>query len=44
MAAFCSPPKKPRPARLYLLKKIHKNPMGIRPIVSSYYSAMVNIS
>ena len=29
MVAFCSPTKKAHPARLYLLKKIHKNPMGI---------------
>ena len=41
---FCSPPKKVRPARLYLLKKLHKNPMGIRPIVSSCCSATENIS
>ena len=39
MVAFCSPPKKVRPARLYFLKKIHKTPMGIRPIVSSCESA-----
>ena len=44
MVAFCSPPKKVCPARLYLLKKIHKNPMGIRPIVSSCDSATENIS
>ena len=41
---FCSPPVKTRPARLYFLKKIHKNPMGIRPIVSSCSSATENIS
>ena len=44
MVDFCSPPKKARPARLYFLKKIHKNPMGIRPIVSSCESPTENIS
>ena len=44
MVAFCSPPKKVRPARFYLLNKIHKNPMGIHPIVSSCDSATENIS
>ena len=44
IVAFCSPPIKVRPARLYMLKKIHKNPMGIRPIVSSCSSATENIS
>ena len=44
MIAFCSPPKKARPARLYFLKKIHKNPMGVRPIVSSCESPTENIS
>ena len=44
MVAFCSSSKKARPARLYLLKKIHKNPMGIRPIVSSCESPTENIS
>ena len=44
MVAFCSPPKKVRPARLYFLKKIHKTPMGIRPIVSSCESVTENIS
>ena len=44
MVAFCSPSKKARSARLYLLKKIHKNPMGIRPIVSSCESPTENIS
>ena len=32
---FCKPPKQTRTSRLYFLKKIHENPMGIRPIVSS---------
>ena len=41
---FCSPPKKARPARLYMLKKLHKNPTGIRPIVSSCESPTENIS
>ena len=31
----CRPPKEYRTSRLYFLKKIHKNPMGIRPIVSA---------
>lgn len=31
----CLPPTKHRTSRLYFLKKIHKTPMGIRPIVSS---------
>ena len=44
MVAFCSPPKKARPARLYFLKKIHKTPMGIRPIVSSCDCPTENIS
>ena len=44
MVAFCSPPKKVRLARLYFLKKIHKTPMGIRPIVSSCESVTENIS
>ena len=32
---YCLPPPKVRPGRLYFLKKIHKRPHGIRPIVSS---------
>ena len=32
---FCKPPKQTRTSRLYFLKKVHKNPMGIRPIVGS---------
>ena len=44
MVDFCSPPKKAHPARLYFLKKIHKNPMGIQPIVSSCESPTENIS
>ena len=32
---FCKPPIKHRASKIYFLKKIHKNPMGIRPIVSS---------
>ena len=42
--AFCSPPNKARLARLYFLRKIHKSPMGIRPIVSSCESPTENIS
>ena len=41
---FCKPPKQTRTSRLYFLKKIHKNPMGIRPIVSSYNSITEPIS
>ena len=44
MVEFCSPSKKARLARLYFLKKIHKSPMGIRPIVSSCESPTENIS
>ena len=44
MVDFCYPPKKARPTRLYFLKKIHKNPMGIRPIISSCESPTKNIS
>ena len=44
MVDFCSPPKKARLARLYFLRKIHKNPMGIRPIVSSCEGPTENIS
>lgn len=44
MIQYCSPPKRARLARLYFLKKIHKSPMGIRPIVSSCESPTENIS
>lgn len=44
MYLFCLPPPKARLARIYFLKKIHKNPMGIRPIVSSCLSPTENIS
>ena len=44
MLDFCSPPKKARLARLFFLRKIHKNPMGIRPIISSCESPTENIS
>ena len=44
MVEFCSPPKRARLARLYFLKKIHKSPMGVRPIVSSCESPTENIS
>ena len=33
--SFLKPPDTPRTQRLYFLKKIHKNPHGIQPIVSS---------
>ena len=41
---FCKPPKHTRTSRLYFLKKIHKNPMAIRPIVSSCNSITEPIS
>ena len=44
MVDFCSPPLNARLARLYFLKKLHKTPMGIRPIVSSCESPTENIS
>ena len=44
MTSFCRPPPQHRTAQLYFLKKIHKNPMGIRPIVSSVNSITENIS
>ena len=44
MKDFCSPPAEHRTARLYFLKKIHKNPMSIRPIVSSINSITENLS
>ena len=40
---FCKPPKQTHTSRLYFLK-IHKNPMGIRPIVSSCNSITKPIS
>ena len=41
---FCTPPQNYRTSQLYFLKKIHKNPMGIRPIVSSVNAVTENIS
>ena len=41
---FCKPPIKHRTSKIYFLKKIHKNPMGIRPIVSSCDSITEKIS
>ena len=43
MKEFCMPPRNHRTSRLYFLK-IQKNPMGIRPIVSSCSSITENIS
>ena len=34
MMDFCTPPNGVRTSRIYFLLKVHKNPMGIRPIVS----------
>ena len=39
---FCKPPPNHRTSKLYFFKKIHKNPMGIRPIVSSCDSMGTN--
>ena len=44
MVALCTPPNKSCPARLYFVNKIHKSPMGIRPIVSSCESPTENLS
>ena len=41
---FCKPPVKHTTSKLYFLKKIHKNPMGIRPIVSRCDSTTEKIS
>ena len=41
---FCFPPAHHRLSRLYFLKKVHKSPYGIRPIVSSCSSITENIS
>ena len=41
---FCKPPQNHRTSKLYFLKKIHKNPTGIRPIVSSCDSITEKIS
>ena len=41
---YCTPPDDYRTSQLYFLKKIHKNPMGMRPIVSSVNSVTENIS
>ena len=44
MADFCLPGKSVRTARIYFLKKTHKNPMGIRPIVSGIKSPTEQLS
>ena len=41
---FTKPPKEHRTSALYFLKKIHKNPMKERPIVSSCSSITENLS
>ena len=44
MAKFCLPNKNLRTARIYFLKKTHKTPMGIRPIVSGINCPTENLS
>jgi len=44
MYEFCLPPPKARLARFYSLKKMHKSPPTIRPIVSTCNSPTENIS
>ena len=44
MANYCMPPANCRTDVIYFLKKIHKNPMGIRPIVSTTNSATANLA
>ena len=44
MAEYCLPPPTPRTALIYFLKKIHKSPMGIRPIVSTVNSPTANMA
>ena len=41
---YCTPPENYRTSQLYFLKKIHKNPIGIRPIVSSVNAVTEKIS
>ena len=41
---FCTPPHNFRTSQLYFLKKIHKTPIGIRPIISSVNAITENIS
>jgi len=44
MVEACSPTNNARIARLYFLKKTHKSPMGVWPIVSCCDSPMENLS
>ena len=44
MADFCLPNKLLRTARIYFLKKTHKTPMGIRPVVSGINCPTENLS
>lgn len=44
MTEYCLPPTTPRTALIYFLKKIHKTPMGIRPIVSTVNSPTANLA
>ena len=44
MVEYCLPPPVPRTSQIYFLTKIHKNPMAIRPIVSTVNSPTVNLA
>ena len=44
IADLSMPPPKVRTAVIYLLNKIHKQPMSIRPIVSTVNSATINLA
>ena len=44
MVEYSLPPQTLRTAHIYFLKKIHKSPMGIRPIVSTINSPTANLA
>ena len=44
MADYCFPPRTPRTSQIYFLTKIHKNPMSVRPIVSTIDSPTANMA
>ena len=44
MAEYCLPPRIPRTSQIYFLTKIHKNPMSVRPIVSTINSPTANLA